>query len=335
MKIKLLLLVLILLFSFLCCYSAENKIAVFDLHAKTDAISKDEILTLSDYIRSSFIQTGIYEVITRNQLKEIIDEYKFQMTGLSEGSDAIRLGNILNIKYAVVGTVGKFGNTYIINIQILNLETGKYLNADSITADSMDNALKQVKGKVNSIANSMLNTDEGKNLHIKYQPIIIKNNQIISIDSRLKNGWNPFSDLYPFLVRTISELPDVSPLLQNEINNYYNKVTWGWVLNISGLVVGTSSIFGIVYLLSLKDNNNILNNNTKEIYDNYGFLFWTCAILGLSTSIFGITMIYSEPIEVFNTFNEEYTIKRNIITNSYYSFNDNICFDILTLKITF
>ncbi len=73
------------------CFSEENKIriVVFDLDAKSSEISQDEVVTLSDYMRNTFINTGIFEVISREQLNKVIEEEKLQMTGLTSESNAI------------------------------------------------------------------------------------------------------------------------------------------------------------------------------------------------------------------------------------------------------
>lgn len=317
-------------------YSAERtvKIAVFDFQVTSQSVLKDEALTLSDYIRSSFVQTGAYDVITRNQLKEILDEYKFQMTGLSEGSNAIRLGNILNVKNAVVGTVGKFGNTYIINIQILNLETGKYLNADSVTADSMDNVFEQVKEKVNSIVNNVLHTEEGRILHVKYKPIIVINNRIVSFDDRLDIQ----NTSYLGIVTSINKLPNLSPILQSEINNYTSRVVNGTIMCYLGVplaaMLGPLCLFFYYYQQNEISKNPLKYAHTLHDYDGFGVLGWSFVIAGVSLITVGLVMSIPGPTEVINIFNKEYTqnYSSHEPTNVY---NNEINISILFAKISF
>src|SRR5271157_4623393 len=133
----------------------KPRIVVFDMDSKSKEISRDEVLTLSDYIRSSFINTGVFEVISREQLNKIMEEYKFQTAGLTEESNVVRLGKILNVNNAVMGTIGKFGDTYIINIKMLNMESGKYLSAVSIKAENKNECLTSIEEKVNMIAQNI------------------------------------------------------------------------------------------------------------------------------------------------------------------------------------
>lgn len=142
----------------------ENKarIVVFDMDSKSRDISQDEVISLSDYVRTSFIGTGDFDVISREQLNKVMEEYKFQKAGLTEETNVVRLGRILNVDNAVMGTVGKFGDTYIINIKMLNLETGKYLSAESIKADTKKECLEGIDEKVALIAEK-ISSKSGEN----------------------------------------------------------------------------------------------------------------------------------------------------------------------------
>ena len=116
---------------------------------------KMKLHLLSDYMRNSFINEGYFEVISREQLNRIMNEYKMEESGLTSESNAIELGKLLNAKNSVVGTIGKFGKVYVINIQLMDMETGKYIVAESIQADSKEDALKQIKNKVDIFASRL------------------------------------------------------------------------------------------------------------------------------------------------------------------------------------
>ena len=128
------------------------RIAVFDFESRSKELSKDEITTLSDYIRSAFINNGNFTVISREEIGRAAEEYKLQSSGLTEESNAIRFGKILNFKKTVLGTIGKFGKNYIINIKILDLETGKYISAESVEARTKEDLLKVIGEKVTALA---------------------------------------------------------------------------------------------------------------------------------------------------------------------------------------
>jgi TolB-like protein len=136
-------------------HTGRNKIriAVFDLESKSKELSKDEVETLSDYIRSVLIKTGVFTVISRDELGKTLEEYKLQVSGITEESNAIQIGKIMNVRDTIVGTIGKFGNSYIVNIKMLDLETGRYFSAESIKAETKEEALKQINQKVDALAN--------------------------------------------------------------------------------------------------------------------------------------------------------------------------------------
>ncbi len=141
------------------CEEGKTRIIVFDMESKSKELSGDEVITLSDYIRATFINTGVFDVVSREQLNKIMQEYKFQTAGMTEESNIVRLGKILNVNNAVMGTIGKFGDIYIINIKMLNLETGKYLSAESIKAKDKNECLTSIEEKVGLISKTIPNAD--------------------------------------------------------------------------------------------------------------------------------------------------------------------------------
>ncbi len=68
-------------------YSVERqneiiKIAIMDFQQRGDA-TENEVEVLSEYIRSKIVETGVFEVIERSQLKNLMSESAVQGTGLT------------------------------------------------------------------------------------------------------------------------------------------------------------------------------------------------------------------------------------------------------------
>lgn len=179
---------------FSCFSQQKTKLIVFDLDSTSKEISQDEIITLSDFIRSSFISIGTFEVISREELNKILKEYEFQLSGLTDESTAIRLGKMFNAEHAIIGTIGIFGKTYIINIKLLNIETGEYLKAESIQSDSKENILKQIIEKINIICNNKTKDVEEHIFTDFTSPTIITNN--MSIYTHHSFVWNSYYKIW-------------------------------------------------------------------------------------------------------------------------------------------
>lgn len=123
-------------FAFSLTYPAEMKtaepgvqkrinIAVVDFEPR-GGLSADEILTLSDRFRNELIATGKYNVLERNQMKDILTEQGFQQTGVcSEASCIVEVGQLLAVHEMVGGSISKVGKVFSVNLKIIDVGTGK------------------------------------------------------------------------------------------------------------------------------------------------------------------------------------------------------------------
>jgi len=104
-------------------WSLEN-IAVSDLNSET--LDDEETRTISDKLRSTIVNTSYFNVVSRTDMLLILAEQNFQKAGYVDKSETlVEMGRILAVKKMVGGAVGKIGNTYLISIQLLDVETGE------------------------------------------------------------------------------------------------------------------------------------------------------------------------------------------------------------------
>ena len=99
-----------------------NFLAVMDLDCGK-AIDKENCVALTNVVIDELVKIRKYTVIDRANRDKILGEAKFQMTGCVEDRCTIEAGRILGVGKMVVGSISKLGQTYLINLQLLNVET--------------------------------------------------------------------------------------------------------------------------------------------------------------------------------------------------------------------
>lgn len=100
-------------------------IAVLNLEPR-GGLSATEILSISDRLRGELINTGMYNVLERGQMDDILKEQGFQQTGIcSEASCIVEVGQLLAVHKMVGGSIGRVGKAYSINLKIIDVESGK------------------------------------------------------------------------------------------------------------------------------------------------------------------------------------------------------------------
>jgi len=130
-------------------------IAVLNLEAK--GVSQVEAEVLSDKLRSHVNQIsrserynaipGVdrYEVVERQNMDKIFEEFNVQSTGCVSDSCLIEFGRILQADRILIGTVGKVGSTYSVSTRIIDVGSSRMIgSADLQHAGTIDDVLNTV-----------------------------------------------------------------------------------------------------------------------------------------------------------------------------------------------
>ena len=121
-------------------YSGQNNnsvtVAVMDF--KPIGISPVLADNISELVRTELIMTEGFTVLERSQVDKILKEQGFQMTGCTETSCAVEIGQMLSAKKIIVGSVMQMGSKIIISGRLVDVEKGVGELAANESADSVD-----------------------------------------------------------------------------------------------------------------------------------------------------------------------------------------------------
>lgn len=101
------------------------KVAVMNLESKN--VSADTAALISDMLRNDLFTLGKYGVVERSSIDKILKEQAFQQTGCTTTECAVEVGKILNVQQTVIGTVGKLGDRFVINVRLVDVETAELI----------------------------------------------------------------------------------------------------------------------------------------------------------------------------------------------------------------
>jgi len=116
-------------------FSAEpvkGNLAVTDLSVN-GGVTADEARTISDRLEAEISHTDTYTVLERNRMTDILKEQGFQQSGACSATGCdVKVGQLLGVDKLVVGSLGKVGSVYSLNVKLLDVGTGKILRTQSI-----------------------------------------------------------------------------------------------------------------------------------------------------------------------------------------------------------
>ena len=98
----------------------ETKItaAVMDLEAK-EGISAGVVSSITDYLRTQLVNTGKFDFVTRENMEQILKEQQFQLSGCTSQECIVQVGQLLGVRKMFTGSIGKVGDTYLVNLRII------------------------------------------------------------------------------------------------------------------------------------------------------------------------------------------------------------------------
>ena len=86
----------------------------------------------------SAVEQKQFRLVERKNVQQILEELKLQLTGLTDESDAVEVGKLLNAEMIISGTLYQKSDEYELFLKLLRVETGEIL---SVTKASVDTAL--------------------------------------------------------------------------------------------------------------------------------------------------------------------------------------------------
>jgi curli biogenesis system outer membrane secretion channel CsgG len=126
----------------------KRRIGVVEFENKT-AYGQNRLgQAASDILITELVKSGKFIVVERDKINKIMEEQKFQQSGIVDTQTAVKLGQILGLEAIVVGAVTEFGvkkegSDYLlaqskqqvaevsVDIRVIDVQTGQIILADS------------------------------------------------------------------------------------------------------------------------------------------------------------------------------------------------------------
>ena len=120
--------------------SGKTRVAVIDFEQKSyqEFQGKQIGEIIAEWLITSLVNTGRFEVVERAQLQKIMKEQQLGMTGMINQETVAKVGELLGVKVIITGSVIQMGNTYEVNARLISVEDGSILNAERIRGVGLD-----------------------------------------------------------------------------------------------------------------------------------------------------------------------------------------------------
>ncbi len=127
--------------------SSELSLAVLDFEPR--GINSDQAVIITDMLRTELLKTGKITIVEREKINAIMKEHQYSEVGVTE---SVELGKILGVDKIIFGRIGVLGDSYIITVRMIDVETAKVDFADQyscqMTMDSISKVMKEISEHV-------------------------------------------------------------------------------------------------------------------------------------------------------------------------------------------
>ena len=136
---------IVLLSLFSSLLAQDGKLAISILDFTGEDVSDKLLRACYQKLETSLIESNRFTVIAKNQREQILEEMKFQKSGLCDEACAVEIGQLVGAEFLMIGAIIGFGDLYQINIKIVNIEKG----------DVVEKVTKEITGKLPDLLNGM------------------------------------------------------------------------------------------------------------------------------------------------------------------------------------
>ncbi len=128
-------------------------IGVIDLEA--NGVGESEAKAITERFRTYLGRTGVFQVIERNRMEEIMVEMGFQASGACNTDECVvQVGQVLGASKMVAGSVSKVGTLYSLQIRMIDMATSRIEHPLFEDVDGIEEVLRTV---TQSLANQLAN----------------------------------------------------------------------------------------------------------------------------------------------------------------------------------
>ncbi len=112
-----------LLIIFLASLQAQMAVSILDF--KGEDIEQKVLKACFNQLEESLIESNRFIVIEKGQRDDILEEQKFQNSGICDEDCAVDIGQLIGAEYLMLGNIiGLTSELFQVNIKIINVEKG-------------------------------------------------------------------------------------------------------------------------------------------------------------------------------------------------------------------
>ena len=159
----------------------EKKTTVAVLEFQTSGgLEKSEVSALSNRFRGILVKTKAFEVVEREKMNEVLKAQDFNVSDACNTAEcAVQVGQLLGVEAMIAGDLGKIGDTYTIDLRLIDVQSGKILQTQTQDyVGKVDGLLGVMQSMANAIAGVVETRVSTKKFNLTVTAAFPKNSKV-------------------------------------------------------------------------------------------------------------------------------------------------------------
>ncbi len=126
-------------------------------------VDKNVATVVTELVKEDISSTGMFELVEREKLDAVLKEQELQLSDITEKNNAVKVGNLLNVKKILIGTIGLYSSSYLkyfLSLRLVDVERGTVDAVANEGIRSKDDLESGVKKAVEKLVSHMSFTGE-------------------------------------------------------------------------------------------------------------------------------------------------------------------------------
>jgi len=109
--------------------TSDEKLIITVMDFRTENISDSEAFMIEDLMGSALVSLKKFMIIERAQREKMLEEIEYSYEDCTDEQCQIEIGRMIAADNIVIGSLGRVGERYILNVKLIKVETGEAISS--------------------------------------------------------------------------------------------------------------------------------------------------------------------------------------------------------------
>jgi len=160
--------------------SSDSKPRVAIIPFNAIEISEADALGITLLFETALQNTGAFDLIEQTRAEAILEAQEYSLSDCTDEFCAVKIGKLLAAEQIIIGTVGKIGKIYYLNVKLIEVETGRNLSAQKENTATLEDLIYQLERLASTLVSASVVQEVTEDMRVQEQAEKAKEEKFIA-----------------------------------------------------------------------------------------------------------------------------------------------------------